>query len=332
MESGAVRSPVSLLCPLVLAVCAACSHSVDLTEESISRMAFGSCLHQDQPVPIWDAVNAAEPEAWVWLGDNIYGDSDDAEFLASAYAKVKSNPGYVKLRESARILGTWDDHDFGKNGGGKEWAGKGVAQVAMLDFLDEPADSERRQREGVYASYEFGKGQERVKLLLLDVRSFRDDPAVAGGDIFGAAQRAWIENELADNEAALTIIASGTQVIPEDHGYEKWAQFPAARQCFFDQLVKYKTGAVLFLSGDRHIAEFSKLEIPGREAPLYEVTSSSMTHSWTSFESEENRHRVGEVFSQNNFGLLEIDWETRQATVTVCDVAGVAQRELVFEL
>lgn len=171
-----------------------------------------------------------------------------------------------------------------------------------------------------------------MKVLLLDARYHRDEPGVAGGDLFGAAQRAWIESELAGNDAALTIVASGTQVIPEEHRYEKWAQFPEARQWFFDQLVAHGTGAVLFLSGDRHIAEFSQLRLPGREEPVYEVTSSSLTHAWRSFPGEPNRHRVGEVFAEENFGLLEIDWERRAARVTVRDVAGAAVRELNFGL
>lgn len=74
------------------------------------------------------------------------------------------------------------------------------------------------------------------------------------------------------------------------------------------------------------------LEIPGRTEPVDELTSSSLTHSWANFPGEPNRHRVGEAFSDNSFGLLEIDWQKREATVSVCEVAGVARRELVLKL
>lgn len=327
-----MRSPFPYVSALAIAVCAACTQSVEMGQRPVQRIAFGSCLHQDRPAPIWEAIVGAEPEAWVWLGDNIYGDTADGEVLAAAWNKVKGSPGYVELREVASVFGTWDDHDYGKNDGGKEWRGKAVAQKAFLDFLDEAPDSPRRSQVGVYASHEFGSGDQRVKLLLLDVRSHRDDPSLVGGDIFGEEQRAWIESELAGSGAALTIVASGTQVIPEDHRYEKWAQFPASRDWFFEQLVKHDAGAVLFLSGDRHIAEFSKLDWEGREAAFYEVTSSSLTHSWASFSGEPNRHRVGEVFHQNNFGFLEIDWEKREATVSIRDEAGAIQGDIRFEL
>ena len=60
------------------------------------------------------------------------------------------------------MLGTWDDHDFGMNNVGREWTEKQFSQIQFLDFLDEAADSVRRQREGVYESYVFrglGKGR-----------------------------------------------------------------------------------------------------------------------------------------------------------------------------
>ena len=317
---------------VALALWAAGPQSLHLEGRPVSRIAFGSCLHQDKPAPVWDAVLAARPDAWVWLGDNICGDTDDGRALAEAYGKVKGHPRYTELREAARVFGTWDDHDYGKNNAGKEWHGKEAAQKALLDFLDEPEDSVRRERAGVYASYDLGEGDRSVKLILIDVRTHRDDPKQKGGDIFGAEQREWIERELAGNEAALTVVASGTQVIPQDHPYEKWAQFPEARQWFFEQIAQSGTGAVLLVSGDRHIAELSKLQVPGREQPLYELTTSSLTHSWIRFPGEENRHRVGEVFVENNFGLLEIDWQAREATVSVRDEAGVVQRELSIEL
>lgn len=40
------------------------------------------------------------------------------------------------------------------------------AQGIYLDFLDEPAESLRRRREGTYASYSFGSGSKRVKVVI----------------------------------------------------------------------------------------------------------------------------------------------------------------------
>ncbi|MEM9986838.1 MAG: alkaline phosphatase family protein, partial [Bacteroidota bacterium] len=47
----------------------------------ISKIAFGSCGHQDHPLPIFNRVVAHEPDLFIFLGDNIYGDTDDMEVL-----------------------------------------------------------------------------------------------------------------------------------------------------------------------------------------------------------------------------------------------------------
>lgn len=41
-----------------------------------------------------------------------------------------------------------------------------------MEFFEEPSDSPRLQREGVYASYTYGPKGKRVKIILLDGRYF----------------------------------------------------------------------------------------------------------------------------------------------------------------
>ena len=83
----------------------------------------------------------------------------------------------------------------------------------------------------------------------------------------------------------------------------------------------------MFLSGDRHLAEISRLDSPGNP-PRSAVTSSGLTHSWTTFPGEPNRLRVGSVFHQLNFGLLVIHWRTEPAVVDlqILDVRGAVVR------
>ena len=62
---------------------------------------------------------------------------------------------------------------------------------------------------------------------------------------------------------------------------------------------------VVFISGDVHYAELSRLS-PAGLYPLYDVTSSGITQSWP--DSEPNANRLGAPMAQNNFGMLEINW------------------------
>jgi len=97
------------------------------------------------------------------------------------------------------------------------------------------------------------------------------------------------------------VIGSSIQVLPEEHGYEKWSNFPAAREELLDAIVAHAGPNVLLLSGDRHLGEISRVEHGGRV--LHEVTSSGLTHSYEAAD-EPNRHRISSLIGSRNFGLL----------------------------
>jgi alkaline phosphatase D len=46
--------------------------------------------------------------------------------------------GYRKVRESTKVIGVWDDHDYGVNNGASNFAKKDEVREIFLDFLDEP--------------------------------------------------------------------------------------------------------------------------------------------------------------------------------------------------
>ena len=64
--------------------------------EPLTRIAAGSCNRQDLPQPLWDSILQFQPQLWVWLGDNIYGDTDDMVVLAEKWAEQKKKPGYSR--------------------------------------------------------------------------------------------------------------------------------------------------------------------------------------------------------------------------------------------
>ena len=47
-----------------------------LPDGPVERIAFGSCAKHWQPQPIWDAIIEKEPDLFLFLGDNIYADTD----------------------------------------------------------------------------------------------------------------------------------------------------------------------------------------------------------------------------------------------------------------
>ncbi|MDX2302731.1 MAG: alkaline phosphatase D family protein [Microscillaceae bacterium] len=287
------------------------------------KIAFGSCSRHEKAQPLWTTVYESDPDVWIWLGDIVYGDTEDMTLLRQKYDIQKSHPDYQKIREKSKIIGVWDDHDYGVNDGGKSYPKKEESQQILLDFLDVSPDSPLRKQKGAYSSHSFAVDGQEIKVILLDARYFRDSlqrvdrvyqPNLTG-EVLGEEQWKWLENELKNSKAALHIIGSGIQFIPEEHPYEKWANFPAERKRFFDLLAKTQTQNVILISGDRHMSEIAQYEDADLKQPVYEVTSSGLTNVWSSYREEPNKYRIGDIVIKINFGILEIDFTNKKPAV-----------------
>lgn len=283
------------------------------------RIAFGSCAHQDQDQPILREVVAAGPEIFVYLGDNIYGDTPDMAVLQAKYDKLAAKEEFRELRSKVAVTAIWDDHDYGANDAGKEYPKKEESRRIFLDFWKVPTDSPRRERPGIYGSHIFREDDRALQLILLDTRFFRDplkrktgppwkndyepDPD-PGKSFLGADQWKWLEEELR-KPADLRIIATSIQFSHEYNGWESWTNLPAQRQMMVDVIRKTGANGVLFISGDVHWGEISRLPV-ANGYPFYDVTSSGLTEDWETVEP--NANRLGSVIRANNFGLIEVDW------------------------
>eukprot|EP01012_Entosiphon_sulcatum_P020000 TRINITY_DN24982_c0_g1_i1.p1 TRINITY_DN24982_c0_g1~~TRINITY_DN24982_c0_g1_i1.p1 ORF type:complete len:404 (+),score=25.29 TRINITY_DN24982_c0_g1_i1:28-1239(+) len=297
----------------------------------LRRLAFGSCSKHDRDQPFWSDIASVSPEAFVWLGDAIYADTRVAPFywvpsplhvMHQRWLTQKNHSGYHDLRRSTRIYGTWDDHDYGNNNGDGRYSHKEESKQMFLDFLDEDPNSSRRTQDGVYAAYDFNPPERRVRLILLDLRYNRNT-----FDLMGDRQWEWLRSQLASSTARIHIIGSGIQFVADDRPVEAWRQYPAMRQRLLDMIAELEVPGVIFLSGDVHFAELSRIPCPGIGYPLYELTSSGMTHAWGHELPRWQtwllrvglpaRFRVGHAYFENNWGLVEFDWDSEPQTVTL---------------
>ncbi|PZV80284.1 alkaline phosphatase D [Algoriphagus aquaeductus] len=317
---------------LSLVLLASCKkEEVTIDSDSIQVIAFGSCNRQDLPQPLWDPIVSENPDLWIWMGDNIYGDSPVMDTLSAKYARQNANPGYQKLKASTPIIGIWDDHDYGINDGGKNYAQKKASRDLMFDFLGVPDSAQERAREGAYSSHIFGSGENLVKVILLDARYFRDTLIRADrvylpnetGVILGETQWTWLENELRSSSAKVNLIISGIQMLPTEHPHEKWANFPKEREKLLNVIAISGAKTPILLSGDRHIAEIMKLEDERFPNGLYEITSSGLTHTWKTIQEEPNRFRINELIAKLNYGVAKFDWKNSRVTFQIKGENGV---------
>lgn len=308
--------------------------------KSLQTIAFGSCNRVEKDQNMWSAILQNQPDLWIWLGDNIYADTDDMLAMKNMYLQQKYHPEYHRFKQATPVIGIWDDHDYGVNDGDKNYPYKKESQQLLLDFLDVPAKAPVRSQEGAYQTFTFGPKGQRVKIILLDGRYFRDElvpgPIGSGiryapnpqGDMLGEAQWKWLETELRQSDAQVHIIGCGIQFIPEEQKYEKWANFPAARARLLQLIDAIQPLNTLLISGDRHIAELSKITLPASGKPLFELTSSGLTHTWSLGSTyEENIYRIGGLFVARNFGLIYIDWSKPTPTLEV-EIRGLENKQL----
>ena len=311
-----------------------------LAAETIETVAFGSCLRQWKPQPIWQSIVASRPDVFLFIGDNVYADTTDMDEMHTAYARLGAQPGYRELKTICPIHATWDNHDYGANDAGAEYPMRAQSQQVFMDFFGVPPDAAPRQRAGVYDVHWYGPPGRQVQIILLDTRYFRSplQPAPANwtcprvnyapntnpqATLLGKEQWTWLAEQLRQPDK-LRIIASSIQVIPDEHCFEKWSNFPLERERLLATIRESAAGGVVLISGDRHLAEISRLDASYVGYPLYELTSSGM-NSARAGRGESNRHRVTmENFRGDNFGVIEIDWSGTSARLSlqVRDVEG----------
>lgn len=301
-------------------------------EEQIDfTMIFASCNDQNMEQPLWKPILETAPDVFIWGGDNIYADTDDMALMMAEYDKVTMNPEYKKLSKATQIIGTWDDHDYGKNDAGAEWEAKAEAQQLFLDFMGVPKEDVRRDREGVYYSETFTTPKGSIKVIVLDTRYFRDPLKEVtmegvryqawekgeGGTQLGEVQWNWLEKELEEDTATFTVIVSSIQFLADEHGWEKWGNFPDEVDKMWQLLKNAKAKNIFILSGDRHLAEFSVAEVEGLPYPLVEFTASGMTKTYPDSPVDPNRYRKGEQIKELNFGWIGFDFANKKLSMEI---------------
>lgn len=316
--------------------------------EPLTVIAFGSCANQSKPQPIWDAINASRPDLFIFLGDNIYGDTEDMALLRARYGQLGRQPGYARLLATTPVIATWDDHDYGANDAGREYPQKRISKQIFLDFFGEPATSERRLRDGgIYTAYTYGPPGQRVQVILLDTRWDRTPLARVSEEEYAARRRDWIGPYTATTDPAarllgedqwqwleaqlhqsadLRLIGTSIPFLQEGTGWENWSNFPAEQARFAQLLTTTETTGVLFLTGDTHRGQFSK-RTDLSTYPLWEVNSSGLTENvdWPAPDS----FRLGGVYTEDNYGLLHIDW--READPEIIMEIRAVDNDLVLQ-
>ena len=296
-------------------------------KEVITKIAFGSCNNQNKKQTIWKTIKKDHPKLFIFLGDNVYADTENMEKMRSRYNDLWTAPSFESFRKETPLLATWDDHDYGKNDAGMEYPQKEGSKNIFLDFFDPMNEKRRYQEGGIFTSYLLGPKGKRIHIILLDSRWSRSKltrhnflrglyrrqfkgmgPYKPTSDqeatILGKDQWSWLEQEF-NKETDLRIVGTSIQALAEFTGWESWANIPHERSRLLGLIQKFSKTPTFLISGDVHRGEMAQVKLDNGLSIL-EVTSSGLTHATTKIPP--NKHRLFKPILKPHFGLIDIDW------------------------
>jgi alkaline phosphatase D len=178
-------------------------------------------------------------------------------------------------------------------------------------------------QKGITSAFQWGD----IDFFLLDNRYFKSSNRRTTGErqILGEAQIEWLISALAFSQAPFKMVAVGGQVLNSAAVFENFSKYPAERELLLKRIEEEKIKGVIFLTGDRHHTELSKLVNKAGNS-VYDLTVSPLTSGVTRVTPDEpNIYRVADTFiTQRNFATLEFTGKriARVLTIRIFDVEG----------
>ena len=322
-------------------------------EAILSRVLVGSCHDEEKAGDTGALLQIASEEAdlFLMIGDNVYGDKDGMAYatnqaeldeLRESFAELAARRDFQAVRAAHPMMVAWDDHDYGANDAGRDFPFRRLAERVHERFWG-LENKDVGAWPGTYYARSFGPEGQRTQIIMLDTRFFRsaltptDEYGKAGKEryipssdpnqnMLGNDQWTWLENQL-QKPADLRLIVSSVQVLPTDgHGWESWSRLPAEQHRLFDLIGETGAKGVVFVSGDRHTAFLYRSE-SALPYPAYELTASSLNVSFSEATPEQDTAQIGEGFPPENYGAIDIDWETGSVGLSIKNADGETVRQ-----
>ena len=251
----------------------------------------GSCLYLNDPPydrpgkpygqgdAILSHMAASGADFMLWLGDNLY--LRPAEYTSPGgiwyrYQHDRSNPELQPLLRTMHHYAIWDDHDYGPNDSSRSYPLKETTLAAFKAHWPATSYGEP-DNPGIYSSMTWSD----CAFFLMDDRYYRDEQGLNPQEypeksVFGRKQLEWLKQSLlCHREATFKFIVIGGQFL-HDNTFETFSAYPHDRKELLDFIERYKISGVIFLTGDRHYTELTKMERGKASYPVYDLTCSPL--------------------------------------------------------
>lgn len=298
--------------------------------------AIGSCSYisqekDDRPgrpygagYEIFNTILDKDPDFMLWLGDNIY--LRDPDFLTETGIRYRNRHSRA-VAELQPLLGSvhhyaiWDDHDYGPNDSDRSYVNKHHAEKAFNDYWGN-LNTNATGQGGITSHFAWND----VEFFMMDDRYFRapNRSLKTNKDYLGEEQIRWLIDALTASSATFKIVCIGGQVISDAAVYENYATYPEERKRLLESIHQEKIEGVIFMSGDRHHTEISKMERPDAY-PLIDITCSPLTSGTHKPKDENNSNQIKDkTYYDRNFGIVQVkgSYKNRELKLSIFNTAG----------
>jgi hypothetical protein len=296
-----VRDPLTPTAPPVADVVRSIPARPGPGVPSSFTFAFGCCSTRNLG-PSFRVVHDEDPQFLAMIGDFGYPDrptptnpvAQTYGGYVRAFADVLRNDRMAAILASTPLFAMGDDHDYGRDNCNRTnlmpWAGQAFADLMPGGAYPGPN----------YRSWSVGE----VDFFITDNRRWKDPdlgPYANGKymSVLGSVQRDWLLQGLASSTARLKVV-----FIPMTMAWY-WSRAEASEVRRF--IIDHVSGAVVFLSGDKHAGAFARYTPRIWEflaAPLYNSTKHKTPARSTAVIWTENG--TGAAL-YNAVGLVDVD-------------------------
>lgn len=295
---------------------------------------IGSCNYVNEPESdrpgkpyganheIFTSINEKKPDFMIWLGDNFYyreGDWDSWSGIIHRNTHTRSLVELQPLWANVHHYAIWDDHDFGPNDSDRGFWNKERTLEAFKLFWPNPSFGINGNA-GITTFFQWSD----VEFFLLDNRYYKspNDRKDEEKVILGDEQLNWLIDNLSYSRAPFKIVAVGGQFLNPSIGTENFSRVPKEKDKIFNALEKNRIEGVVFINGDIHRSEISKLERVN-SYPIYDFTVSPLTAGPSKV--YDNPLRIeSTAYTERNFARFEVTGNNKNRTLkcTLFDVTG----------
>jgi alkaline phosphatase D len=281
------------------------------------KFATGSCAYineheYDRPgkgyggnYEIFQNIVSNQPNMMLWLGDITYlreADFYSKKAILNRNTHSRSLPELQELLVSCNHYAIWDDHDFGPNDAVGSFPHKDKTLDAFKLFWGNNGYGVNGNP-GITGFFKYND----IDFFLLDNR-YNRTPLFESekSQVLGKKQIDWLISELKLSKSPFKFIAVGGQVLNTAKVHENHANYEEERAYLLKKLKDENIKNVIFLTGDRHHTELSKLDDEGYVT--YDLTVSPLTASAARLNEKEinTLHVEGTRVNQRNYALIEV--------------------------